>query len=314
MSDIQHFVAIDGGGTSTDVVIAAVDEHGDVSILGRASGAPGNLSSLGVDRVQAELMRCMREAWGSDALPQFRGGLIALAGAGDLHQRESLRVQLVEHGLIESLHVVTDADLVLMVAEATSGENEASVALIAGTGSIAVGCTPYADESERVGGWGPLLGDQGGGFWMGRAAVRHTLQSLESGRPLTALAKSVTDVLRAESARAVISAIHESDDAVRRLAGLAPLVLQVADKGDDAAVKIVDQAGDCLCELLAAVTRRLNVPVENTTVACCGSLLTQETRLSQRLKQHCKESGYAALYLIDDPAAAAVQVLVRDAS
>jgi N-acetylglucosamine kinase-like BadF-type ATPase len=80
------------------------------------------------------------------------------------------------------------------------------VLLIAGTGSSA-----YSVDSRgkirRAGGWGPLLGDDGSAFWLGRQALRDPkLRSRLRLNPLD----------------------FRGPDAVRKVAALAPRVLQAS--------------------------------------------------------------------------------------
>ncbi len=86
------------------------------------------------------------------------------------------------------------------------------VLLVASTGSVAF--ARGADgKSRRAGGYGPLLGDEGSGFWLGRMAVldkelRRTLRLPEplalahANDPVRAIAALAPRVLRARSARA----------------------------------------------------------------------------------------------------------------
>ena len=66
------------------------------------------------------------------------------------------------------------------------------IVVIAGTGSGAAG-RDAAGRTVRVGGHGFLLGDEGGGYWIGREAVRAALRAADGTGPPTAL----IDVVRA---------------------------------------------------------------------------------------------------------------------
>jgi N-acetylglucosamine kinase-like BadF-type ATPase len=57
------------------------------------------------------------------------------------------------------------------------------VAVLAGTGSISL--ARAADgRAGRAGGWGYLLGDEGGGFWLGREAIAALLTMGAANTPL----------------------------------------------------------------------------------------------------------------------------------
>ncbi len=73
------------------------------------------------------------------------------------------------------VQVVHDSRLVLAAANVVWG-----VALIAGTGSVAYGRNETGEE-VRAGGWGWLLGDDGGGAWLVREAVRTVMRRADDG-------------------------------------------------------------------------------------------------------------------------------------
>jgi N-acetylglucosamine kinase-like BadF-type ATPase len=124
------------------------------------------------------------------------------------------------------------------------------VLILAGTGSIVIGRNP-AGRWTRAGGFGPLLGDEGSGFWLGRAWLRATTQG-EDFMP----------------ARRLI----QSRDPVRGIAALAPSVIARARRGDRRARTIVAEAQRHLAAQAVDVVRRLALrsPV---TVSWAGSVL-----------------------------------------
>ena len=113
----------------------------------------------------------------------------------------------------------------------------AGILILAGTGSIVIGRN-RAGRWAREGGFGPLLGDEGSGFWLGRAWLRVTTQG-EDFMP----------------ARRLI----QSPDPVRRIAALAPAVIARARRGDRRARTIVDEGQRHLAALAREVARRLRL-------------------------------------------------------
>lgn len=121
------------------------------------------------------------------------------------------------------------------------------VLLLAGTGSIALGHDGRG-RFAREGGLGPLLGDDGSAFSIGRAWLR--------------------DGAAPERARRIATA----PDAVARVAALAPAVLRRARRGDRTARRIVRDAQQALATLAAHTARalRLRPPVR---LSWAGGLL-----------------------------------------
>jgi N-acetylglucosamine kinase-like BadF-type ATPase len=121
--------------------------------------------------------------------------------------------------------------------------------LNAGTGSIAFGRNA-AGHTARSGGLGPLVGDDGSGFWMGRAFIRAA-----AGNP-----DNFPEI------RALVTA----PDAVRRVAALAPRVMQEAERGKADGQRIVHEAASRLVTLLADLQTQLGQP--DLPIAITGSL------------------------------------------
>ena len=121
------------------------------------------------------------------------------------------------------------------------------VLLLAGTGSIALG-RDGRGRFTREGGLGPLLGDDGSAFSIGRAW------------------------LRAAAAPARARRLAIAPDAVTRVAALAPAVLRRARRGDPTARRVVREAQEALATLARRTARalRLRPPV---TLSWAGGLL-----------------------------------------
>jgi N-acetylglucosamine kinase-like BadF-type ATPase len=124
----------------------------------------------------------------------------------------------------------------------------AGVLILAGTGSIALG-RDRGGRFTRAGGLGPLLGDDGSAFAIGRAWLR---------------AGAMTPVR--------IRRIVTAPDAVARVAALAPSVLRRARRGDRTARRVVADAQRGLADLAARVAPRLG-PGRPIPVSWAGGLL-----------------------------------------
>jgi glucosamine kinase len=113
----------------------------------------------------------------------------------------------------------------------------AGILLLAGTGSMALG-RDTRGRWARAGGWGPLLGDEGSAFWIGREWLRATMDTAGF----------------AQARRSLRSA-----DPVARIAALAPGVVSRARGGSPKARLIVARSQDALVDLLARVVRELHL-------------------------------------------------------
>lgn len=124
----------------------------------------------------------------------------------------------------------------------------AGVLLIAGTGAAAlgVGRDSAVDSGTRdegagararlIDGWGPELGDFGSGSWLGREALRAVLRASVGLASRTSLTDAVSASIGDPSG--IHAWLAQDGPLPRRLATLAPLVLDAAQAGDPIAREI----------------------------------------------------------------------------
>jgi glucosamine kinase len=153
--------------------------------------------------------------------------------------------------------VVLEHDLLGMFHSGTAALD--GYALIAGTGTVAARIR--AGRLDRVaGGHGWLLGDAGGGFWIGHAITRAVVASLErqgEDTALTALVLEATGIDadprtlagRAAALRQLVSGLYAKPPI--SLADFAPLAFEAHD--DPVARPILIGAAMALGDLLSAV-------------------------------------------------------------
>jgi N-acetylglucosamine kinase-like BadF-type ATPase len=170
-------VGVDGGGTKTEAVI--MDAH--QRVIGEGLAGPSNPLRVGI----AGAVTAVREAIDSAcAMAKLRrsdlvAAQIGLAGARRRELRERMRETLTPLG-IGDVEVVTDADIALY--GATDGAP--GLVVIAGTGSICCGINARRKRS-CAGGWGPVAGDEGGGAWLARRALRAIAYAFDGRGPKT---------------------------------------------------------------------------------------------------------------------------------
>ncbi|ACO47680.1 BadF/BadG/BcrA/BcrD ATPase family protein [Deinococcus deserti] len=142
------------------------------------------------------------------------------------------------------------------------------ILLYAGTGSIAYHVAANG-ETVRAGGRGYRLGDDGGGFSLGRAAMRHLTTQLDLGQmPDSLLAREVAAVTGGLDWETLRSFAYGSPGAAA-LARLAPAVGRAADAGDPDATHILEDAASSLAELAV----RLRTQVGPLPVTATGGAL-----------------------------------------
>ena len=261
---MRLFLGVDGGQSGTTALIG--DAAGRV--LGAGSGGPCNHAAA--DDGRRKLVRavsdCVAAACAQAGLDaramRFAAACFGMSG-GPEDKQAILREILPSDTL-----VVTD-DAVIALAGATAGEP--GIVTIAGTGSIAFGRNAV-EGTARVGGWGYIFGDEGGGFDIARQALRAALRAEEGWGPPTALLRVLIEATGSADANAALHRFYTPEWPRSRVATLAPLVDDAAMAGDAVARDILHNAAQQLAVLTSSVRRQLWIAGESARVAWTGGV------------------------------------------
>lgn len=272
---MTHLVGIDGGGSTVRVVVA----RPDLTILAQSQGDSVNPSVVGRAESARRIQEHMRDALQQVRLSgdQIDGVGIGVAGAQVAHSASWLHE--VISAVTPNALVVPSSDYEIALIGAHGGRH--GVLLLAGTGSIACGVT-QTGEVVRAGGWGYLLGDEGSGYWLGIRTLQAIAQASDGRIEETQLTGQVLVRLGLSAATDLIQWLYQSETPrTRDIAGLAPLVLDIAAGGDPVANQIVESAAQELVRLCQAVIRQLGI--DEPEIAFAGGLLGAPNLLSTRL-------------------------------
>jgi N-acetylglucosamine kinase-like BadF-type ATPase len=136
-------------------------------------------------------------------------------------------------GLARRVRVISDVEA---ARDGALGDGP-GILLLAGTGSIALG-RDRRGRLGRAGGLGPLLGDEGSAFWIGRAWL---------------------PIARRDAGVHALRGLALAPDAVPRVAALTPAALRAARRGHPIAEAIVAGAQTALAGLVADLAARLRL-------------------------------------------------------
>ena len=237
-----RLLGLDIGGTHSR---ARLWDAGRVAAEVRAPSA--SLPAAGHDAARAaldELLAGLRldPAYPVDAICAGSAGL-SVPGT-----REFLLEHLAPLARPAAVIIVSDARLVLPAAGLVAG-----VAVICGTGSVAVGTD--GGRSAQAGGWGYLLGDEGGGYWVARETLRVLLRRRDQGCPLGLLGGALLAATGAADVSDLQRLFYQQPHRPRDWSQLAPLVLASTDP---AVAGITGRAADSVAALAAAAARDLD--------------------------------------------------------
>jgi len=212
-------------------------------------------------------------------------GVLVVASRGVWTASERRRLAHRLGGLARRVVVLSDAQ----AAHLGALGGRPGVLILSGTGSIVIGRNANG-RWARAGGLGPLLGDEGSAFWLGRQWLRLTTRG-EDFLP----------------ARRLVA----GPDAVVRIAALAPRIIRRARRGDSRARAVVRAGQADLAAQAADVTRRLRLgrPV---TMSWAGRVLA-DPWFRAGLKRAVGLAGLAAHWQPprEEPVMAAARLAAR---
>ena len=253
---ITCLIGVDGGGSGTRVAIAGLD---GVELARAHAGASGLRN--GADVAWQAIMQAIRSAFASCHQPLPELGQIAIGlGLAGVHNKQWAAAFADKNPGFARLRLETDAYTTLLGAH--RGKPGAIVAI--GTGSVGESLSADGIRLE-VGGWGFPCGDEAGGAWLGLRAAHHLQKVLDGRSPADAFAAAVLEHCGGNQA-AVFNWLGQAGQG--SFAQLAPLVVDHARSDTTGvAARIMQNAGDEIVTLAAALDRTLTLPI-----ALCGGL------------------------------------------
>ena len=258
-------LGLDGGGTSTRAVLATA--RGD--ILGTGRAGPSNYDDVGIDKAQENIGIAVKQAWAQagKACQPADTVFLGMAGVVSASDRSVIHEIAVRLHLADSVEVDHD----LRIAWAGGLGLKPGIVLIVGTGSSCYGRT--ADGSScRIGGWGHLLDDGGSSYFLGLEAIRAVVRSLDGRVGSTTLVEKILATLGVHDPQEIMGRVYHPPMSHAEIAGLAPLVLKVAQQKDEIAEGIVREGQKELAKLVKGAAQQLNYPASTALLTITGGL------------------------------------------
>lgn len=310
MSESRLIIGVDGGGSKTAARVAGVSNDGaDVVTLGEGFGGPSNVRAVGREHARINLDVAIdaahREA--GTAGKSVEHAVLALAGSSLPDVQQAIIKWAHERNLAHHVEVVHDADPVL-AAGSPAGHG---IALIVGTGSVAIGIDP---DGRRVvtGGWGHWFGDQGSGYDLGKKALTAIANAEDGIGEATVLTDAILAHLGTTNAREILQILSRSADMRREIASLAPHLLKVAQTGDAVSLQILKNGAAAAARLVSATVARLDCAL-TSPLALAGGIACSVEMYRRMLLQEIESLGLkpAPVSVVKDPVEGSL-LLARD--
>lgn len=258
------YLGLDGGGTRT--VALLVDESGRVVAFQR--GASTNFHVVGEATAKANLFTLFEQLLNQSNLTRdnLRSICLGLSGCDRPEDKRLIGQWLEEYGVKDRALIVNDA----VIALAGGTLADIGMLVISGTGSIFF-ARGLDGKTRRVGGWGPLLADEGSGYHLGREALRAVMRAYDGYEPPTLLSELLIDVLGLERVTDLVRWSTSEGLIKDKVAALSRQVFIAAEKGDATANAIIERLSDLVARMTGHLAAMMNLGEKYEVVLAGGN-------------------------------------------
>ena len=278
---MKLFAGYDGGGTKTACVLT--DETG--RILGSGLGGPSNYLYCGREVAAESVRTATAEAFSNAGLPLQRLDTAYMASAAILIQHGDAHVPFFST-CIDADHVICESDIYNIWFG--SVREHPAVITIAGTGAITYICSK--EGYLRVGGWGPLLGDEGSGYDLGLQALKLACRMYD-GRE--AMEQDFMDAIFSHYELATPGELLRKlnrCDTRSAVADAAKVVFSLYEQGSPAAATLLKHCAEEITLAVKTAIRRDGGHAEYPLILS-GGLVRKESPLYAMLKEQLLQPG-----------------------
>ena len=277
---MAFFLGLDAGGTKTTAALGD-----DTRTLVRATGGSIKPLRVSLEQAQQNLAALLAEVAKQSTVDMRHIAASCVGTAGlRLPQTDGWMRTILSSCVGGKIVVCGDEEIALDAAF----PGGAGVLVIGGTGSNTLGRTS-AGKLLTVGGWGPALGDQASGHWIGHQALRAAFRAKDFGQPSRILNRVVKfwNVPLEE----VVNVANERPGP--DFSQLARIVVECAEEGDGVALEVLERGGRLLGDDAAEAfrqVRQIEPQQPMPAIAFTGSILDKVTFVRESMVQTIRRS------------------------
>ncbi|HEY2981032.1 MAG TPA: BadF/BadG/BcrA/BcrD ATPase family protein [Anaerolineales bacterium] len=247
---MRYFIGGDLGGTKTHMLI--VDETGQARGFGESGS--GNHQSIGFDGMYRSMREALDQALQTAGvtIKEIAGSGLGIGGYDWPSEDEIMSSTIRRLGMQTPIKFVNDAVNGLVA----GAEDGWGVAVVSGTGCNCRGWDRDHRREGRVTGYGVTMGEGAGGTELMHRCMQLIGYAWTKRGPATALTDLMIQYTGARDLEDLLEGYTEARYVVRSDA--APLVFEVAERGDAVARELIHWAGCELGEMANAVIHQLD--------------------------------------------------------
>src|SRR5213596_3697441 len=274
----ERILGIEGGGTKTAWVLVEPvvptgrdDPSCEFRVIDHGKLPPSNFRLTTSDRLRTILAELPKQI--------DRAGVF-LAGCGTEEDRSSLKQICLE--VWPNAKIVTGSDRDSGLAAAL--DHGDGIVVNAGSGSSVTG--RRGNRIERAGGWGHILGDAGGGYFLSIQALRLILREHDLHRAEMDFTAKILHALSLNNFDELVRWVQTADK--MEIATLAPVVFEAGAAGDARMMEIIEEGALVLCEYTEAVADRLHLLAPK--VVLMGGLFYRDSIYTHAFRRQLKKN------------------------
>ncbi len=277
MERSEKILGVEGGGTKTAWVLVERIEAGFADpasqwrIVDQGKLPPSNFRLTTPERLRAIFSELPKEI--------DRAGIF-LAGCGPGEDQQSLSRLSAEIWSTAKIIVGNDRESGL----AAALEHGDGIVVNAGSGSSVTG--RRGDRIENAGGWGHVLGDTGGGYFLSIRALRLILREYDLHRVEMQFTAKILHALSLNNLDELVRWAQTADK--MEIAMLAPAVFEAAASGDARVMEIIESGAKVLSEYTEAVAARLHLLAPK--VMLLGGLFHRDSIYTHAFRRRLKKN------------------------
>lgn len=275
---MSYVLGIDGGGSKT-VCILINNKH---EILGRGEAGSSNYQTVGIEAAKSSIESAIHKAIITTDNIQIDAICLGLAGVGRSRDIEVIKKIIREISItqnIKSENTIISHDALIALVGGIG--NDVGIVVSAGTGSIVFGRN-HRGETKRVGGWGYILGDEGGAYNIAVAGMNAALKAYDGRGISTSLIEDFKIHFGLTNIEELIEVVYRRGISVKEIAGLAPIVDNAAFLGDKVSNQIIDNAVNELLKATITVIDEIFVERESFEIVTTGSVWKGNSQMWDR--------------------------------
>lgn len=274
----ERILGVEGGGTKTAWVLVEPvvptgrdDPAWEFHVIDQGKLPPSNFRLTTPERLRVIFAELPKQI--------DRAGVF-LAGCATEEDRRSLKQICLE--IWPNAKIVTGSDRDSGLAAAL--DHGDGIVVNAGSGSSVTG--RRGERIERAGGWGHILGDAGGGYFLSIQALRLILREHDLHRGEIRFAAKILHALSLNNLDELVRWVQTADK--MDIAMLAPVVFEAANEGDARMMEIIEEGARVLCEYTEAVASGLHLLAPK--VALIGGLFYRDSIYTHAFRRRLKKN------------------------